>query len=88
MLIDDQYSIDETRMLKDELHSWMNFVHSFMNIDVTADVDASGGELLWDVICDNVPPRVPWDIIRDIDVPPTLNSSFIPYWMNPIFVPG
>jgi hypothetical protein len=49
----------------------MDELHSFMNVDVTAaDVDASGGELLWDVICDNVPPRVLWDIIRDIDVLP------------------
>jgi hypothetical protein len=50
----------------------MDELHSFMNVDVTtANVDASGGELLlWDVICDIVPPLVPWDIIRDIDVLP------------------
>ncbi len=79
MLIDDQYSIDEKWMLKDELHplwtkKWtlcMDELHSFMNVDVAAtDVDASGGELQWDVIRDNVPPRVLWDIIRDMDVPP------------------
>ncbi len=78
MLIDDQYSIDEKWMLKDELHplwikKWtlfMDELYSFMNVVVAANVDASGGELLWDVICDNVPPQVLWDIIRDIDVPP------------------
>lgn len=49
----------------------MDELHSFMNVDVAAaDVDASGRELLWDVICDNVPPQVLWDIICDIDVPP------------------
>lgn len=51
MLIDDRDSIDEKWMLKDELHplwikKWniilMDELHSWMNDDVAADVDASG----------------------------------------------
>lgn len=44
----------------------MDELHSFMNDDVAANVDASGGELLWDVICDN-----------DVPPPSTMGTSFM-----------